>query len=80
VDQAVADHDLDLSKSFMVGDKITDVELAHQIGATGVMVKTGYGRGELEYYSHTWKVQPDYIAEDLAEAIDWILAQIKERG
>ena len=76
VEKAAADLDLDLGASFMVGDKITDTKMAKKIGATGIMVKTGYGRGELEYYSRDWDVQPDYIAEDLLDAVKWILLQM----
>jgi len=38
-----------------------------------VMVKTGFGRGDLEYHGAQWPRQPDAVAEDLAEAADWIL-------
>lgn len=76
VDRATADHDLDLASSFMVGDKISDVELAKNIGATGILVKTGYGRGELEYFSKGWTVDPDYVAEDLYDAVLWILKKL----
>lgn len=76
VDRATADHDLDLASSFMVGDKISDVELAKNIGAAGILVKTGYGRGELEYFSKGWTVDPDYIAEDLYDAVLWILKKL----
>lgn len=71
--QAVADLDIDLENSFMVGDKISDVEMALDMGLTGILVKTGYGRGELEHQSHQWRVQPHFIAENLLEAAKWII-------
>ncbi len=71
--KAAAEHDIDLSASFMVGDKISDVEMAREAGLTGILVKTGYGRGELEHQSHTWRIQPDYVAENLLEAVKWIV-------
>lgn len=80
VDAAAKDHDLDLSGSFMIGDKISDVELGKKMGGSGILVKTGYGRGELEYFSHNWKIQPDYIAEDLEDAVNWILKQMEKKG
>jgi D-glycero-D-manno-heptose 1,7-bisphosphate phosphatase len=40
---AAWEHDLDLSRSFMVGDKATDVDMAHNAGCTGILVQTGYG-------------------------------------
>ncbi|MFH0925379.1 MAG: D-glycero-beta-D-manno-heptose 1,7-bisphosphate 7-phosphatase [bacterium] len=71
--KASRDIGIDLQESFMIGDKIVDVELAHGVGAKGIMVKTGYGKGEYEYSRHKWKNQPDYIADDLYEAVKWIL-------
>lgn len=68
---AAWEHDLDLSQSFMVGDKATDVDMAHNAGCTGILVQTGFGQDVLggKYQHHT---QPDYIAADLSVAVDWI--------
>lgn len=43
VEQAVADLGLDITRSFVVGDKWLDVELAANAGARGILVRTGYG-------------------------------------
>jgi D-glycero-D-manno-heptose 1,7-bisphosphate phosphatase len=69
---AAWEHDLDLKSSFMVGDKATDIDMAHNAGCVGILVQTGYGDRVLggEYQHHT---QPDYIARDLPQAIEWIL-------
>ena len=68
---AAWEHDLDLSQSFMVGDKATDVDMAHNAGCWGILVQTGFGDRVLsgEYQHHT---HPDYIAPDLAAAVEWI--------
>ncbi len=71
--RAMEKHNIELSRSAMVGDKISDVEMAKANGMTGVLVLTGYGRGELAYQSKNWQVQPDFIAENLLEAVKWIL-------
>ena len=69
---AAWEHNLDLKGSFMVGDKATDVDLAHNAGLTGILVTTGYGTKVMGgQYQH--KTHPDYIASDLSEAVDWIL-------
>ena len=51
-------HDLDISRSFMVGDKATDIDMAHNAGCRGILVQTGFGDRVLqgEYQHHT---QPD---------------------
>jgi len=67
---------IDLGASYVIGDSIKDVQTAKRVGATGVLVLTGYGRGQLEHQSTAWSVRPDHIAENLLEAVNWIL----ERG
>ena len=72
---------LDLSRSVMVGDKPSDVEAGQAAGGAGVLVLTGYGRGEWEYLRHAWTVKPDHIAEDLLDAVEWALARLEsEKG
>ena len=71
--RAAAEHGIDLARSFVVGDRYLDVELAHAAGGRGVMVLSGYGRGEYEFHRHEWPRQPDLIAEDLQAAVDVIL-------
>ena len=73
--KAASDLDLDLSRSFVVGDKISDVELAHRVNAKGILVLTGYGLGERDFRRHLWPVAPDYIAENLLQAVEWILVR-----
>jgi len=68
---------LDLSRSVMVGDKPSDVEAGQAAGAAGVLVLTGYGRGEWEYLRHGWTMKPDHIAEDLLYAVEWALARLE---
>jgi D-glycero-D-manno-heptose 1,7-bisphosphate phosphatase len=75
LDRAARELSLDLARSFMVGDRYVDMELAHRVGARGVFVRTGYGEGELAWHGTNWPRQPHYIANDLTEATDWILRQ-----
>lgn len=75
---AAWEHDLDLSQSFMVGDKATDVDMAHNAGCTGILVQTGYGADVLtgKYQHHT---RPDYVATDLPAAVEWIFSNFPAR-
>jgi len=75
--RAAEKHALDLERSFVVGDRYVDLQLAAAAGARGILVRTGYGAGELLWHGATWTVKPDFIAEDLTEATDWILRQSK---
>jgi D-glycero-D-manno-heptose 1,7-bisphosphate phosphatase len=72
IEQARKAFDIDMSNSYVVGDRYLDMELANQLNLKGVLVKTGYGRGEIEYILPD-KQQPDYIAEDLVDAAEWIV-------
>jgi D-glycero-D-manno-heptose 1,7-bisphosphate phosphatase len=71
--QASRHLDLDLGRSFVVGDRWLDVELASAVGATGVLVLTGYGRTEAERPKPG--VTPAFVAGNLIDAVSWILCQ-----
>lgn len=73
--RAASDLGLDLGASVMVGDKISDIGAAHAGGAAGVLVLTGYGRGEWEHRRQQWPLKPDHIADDLLDAVEWALAR-----
>jgi D-glycero-D-manno-heptose 1,7-bisphosphate phosphatase len=75
--EAAEKHGIDLEKSFVVGDRFGDIELGQRAGARKILVRTGYGEGELQWHVPKWSLQPDFIAADLREAADWILEQIK---
>ena len=77
IDQAQQRFDIDMSKSYVVGDRYVDIELAHRTGLKGVMVKTGYGRGELSYVLPDKSREPDYVARDLLHAVQWIVENVK---
>ncbi len=80
LEQAARDLYLDLARSYAVGDRYKDVETARNAGAKGVLVLTGYGRGEYEHQSQTWPAPPVYVAEDLLEAAEWIIGDINNQG
>jgi D-glycero-D-manno-heptose 1,7-bisphosphate phosphatase len=71
--QAATDLDIDLARSWLVSDHIKDVNMARAAGLTGVMVRTGYGAGLLEYHAYKWTTRPHHVTEDLAAAVDLIL-------
>ncbi len=75
LERAAREHSLDLGRSFVVGDRYGDIELARRARARGVLVRSGYGEGELTWHSAKWPSQPDFVAEDLSKAADWILRQ-----
>jgi D-glycero-D-manno-heptose 1,7-bisphosphate phosphatase len=73
IQEAARDLDLDLARSYAVGDRYKDMETAANAGVKGILVLTGYGRGEYEYLRGAQSVQPVHVAPDLGEAVAWIL-------
>ena len=71
--QAAADLDLDLARSFVVGDRWHDLAAGHAVGARGVLVRTGIGAKDEA--APDAAVQPDAIVDNLMEAAAWILQQ-----
>jgi D-glycero-D-manno-heptose 1,7-bisphosphate phosphatase len=73
--RAQAELDVDLSRSYVVGDRHGDLQLAWSVGAQGVLVKSGYGLGELTYLAPSWPRPPDMVTEHLFDAVGRILAE-----
>jgi len=67
--KAAEDLDIDLGKSYMIGDMPKDVEAGQRAGAKGILVQTGYGK-----VADMGSTHPDYIAQDILEAVKWLLS------
>jgi D-glycero-D-manno-heptose 1,7-bisphosphate phosphatase len=74
LDRAVRELGVDLSRSFVIGDRKSDVETAALHGLRSALVLTGYGRGEWEYQAPHWKHQPEWVCGNLMEAVEKVLA------
>jgi histidinol-phosphate phosphatase family protein len=64
--QATREHDIDLSRSFLIGDKEIDVECAHNVGVRAIRVRTGFDQ-------MTDGSGAEWVAEDLPAAAKIIL-------
>ena len=73
--RAAREHDIDLSRSYVVGDTRADIEAGAAAGVPGILVLTGYGRGLVEHGRDTMRVEPLAIREDLLEAVRFILGR-----
>lgn len=67
IQQAVADLNIDLSQSWLVGDTTTDMQTAKNAGVRSILVRTGAGGGDGKY-----NASPDLICNDLREAVEKI--------
>ena len=77
LERAAAEFGIEVTHSFVIGDRYGDIELAHNAGARSIFVLSGYGLGEYEYQRQNWKRQPDWVARDLLEASQVVLQAIK---
>jgi D-glycero-D-manno-heptose 1,7-bisphosphate phosphatase len=75
--RAAAELGIDLPRSWVVGDRPGDLELAGRVGARGALVKTGYGLGELEWNRASFAHEPDLVAEHVLEAVSSIVARAR---
>jgi D-glycero-D-manno-heptose 1,7-bisphosphate phosphatase len=70
--QAAERFDLDLSRSYLIGDALCDIAAGLAVGCCPILVLTGLGRQESVrlkahgYYGY-------HVATDLSEAVQWIL-------
>jgi D-glycero-D-manno-heptose 1,7-bisphosphate phosphatase len=62
--------------SYMVGDKLSDVEFGRNAGCKAILVLTGYGKGEWEYNRSKYSANPDYVARDVLDASQWIINDV----
>ena len=69
--QAARDHAIDLDRSFMVGDKLADIEAGQAAGCSSLLVRTGYG-AKAEPAVLT-RFPGTKVCKDLAAAADYIL-------
>lgn len=77
--QAADEMNLDLSLSFVVGDRWSDIKCADRAGCLSVLVLTGYGRGDYEYIGPDQDIQPSHVAENLFDSVKWILTKLEQR-
>ena len=72
--QASRELEIDLRRSYMVGDKLSDLEAGRAAGCREILVRTGYG-DRSETLLDGSVPRPDYVADDLLEAARWIKEQ-----
>lgn len=72
IDEAVKKYNIDLSKSYMVGDSTMDLELARNAGVKSVLVDTGFAGNDGKYDRIC-----DIEAKDLLDAIEKIIKDMK---
>ena len=69
---AIKEFDVDVSKSFIIGDRMLDIEAGNKVGCKTILVpeKKEIVKNEMEKSNIT----PDYIANDFVKGVEWIIA------
>jgi D-glycero-D-manno-heptose 1,7-bisphosphate phosphatase len=68
---AARDHHIDLSRSFMVGDRWRDIEAGRRAGCRTILIEYGWNERRAE--------DPDTTVTDLAEAAEWICQTVFDK-
>lgn len=75
---AAREFSLNLAKSFVIGDRMIDVQTGNNAGASSILVLTGYGRKELELCKENG-ARIDFIAEDLKDAMNHVRSKLEQK-
>ncbi len=71
--RAAEELDIDLARSYLIGDTLRDMETAARAGIKGILVKTGYGGAENDLLVNGSLVKPAHRAADVLAAVRWIM-------
>lgn len=68
IDHCIKEHNLNPKNCWNIGDKTADIKMGENVGCRNILVKTGKAGKDGEF-----EINPDYIAEDLYDAANYIL-------
>ena len=78
--KAKKEHGFDLAKSYVIGDRMLDIEMAHSVGAIGVIVPEPGDQYHVDAEIEASKEMPDMRKVTFLEAVDWILRDIGRKA
>jgi len=77
--RAKEEHGFDLRRSYVIGDRMLDIEMAHSVGAIGVLVPEPGDQYHVDSEIEASKEMPDMKKATFLEAVDWILRDIERK-
>lgn len=78
-EKASREFEIDLKQSYSIGDKLADVGLAQNLGGKGILLLTGHGKSEREKIEAETEYVPDFIAENILTASEWIVSDYSNK-
>lgn len=79
VERAVSELQLDLRRSYLIGDHARDIQLAHRVGAKAILITPALVDAQSLDRLKVEQAMPNAVAKSMAEAVDWILKDVKMR-
>lgn len=79
-EKAIKEHNVDAGKSYVLGDKPLDVAAGKKIGARTVLIPEPHEREAILSEKNEWGCAPDYVADDFADAVEWIFSAISPKN
>lgn len=73
IEKAVSEFDIDLKRSFVIGDRDSDIELAHRTNMRSAFVLTGYGIGEYVSKKGAFPFKPTFVFNHILQAAQTIV-------
>jgi heptosyltransferase-2 len=77
VERAVSELQLDLRRSYLIGDHARDIQLATRVGAKAILIATAPMDAQSLEMLKVEKALPDAVVKSMAKAVDWILNDAK---
>lgn len=72
IQRAVKELNIDLQRSWLIGDTTTDLQTAKNAGLKSILVRTGYAGKDGKY-----QAQPDHVANTLTEAVHLVAPDVR---
>ena len=76
--QAAAEHNIDLARSWLVGDTGSDIGAGHAVSCRTILVRTGYGAQFEAQLRAGAEPQPEAVVDDVAAAAAYILSRYRD--
>jgi heptosyltransferase-2 len=80
IDRAVIERQVDLARSYLIGDQARDMELARRVGARSILVTTGVVPLQEVEGLKASGLAPDRVASSFDDAVEWLLRDARNRS
>ncbi len=77
--EAAQKHRIDLARSFVIGDRMMDIEMAHAVSAKGVLVPETGDQYGVDKEIEASKERPDHRTDAFVKATQWVIDEMREK-